>query len=102
MVLTNSSTVTSAARVDAMVLSDCSMVRRMLEIACSMGWIVPPLKSSVLSERLDGCWDEGVKCSSYEGGPLINGPHSGPRCGVPGKGRPKNPTRRRWVPFVIQ
>src|SRR5262245_34272690 len=95
MVLANSSTVTSAARVDAMVSSDCSIVRRMLEVACSMGWIVSLLKSSIITECVDGYWDEGVNCSSRErGSPLVkSSPRCGPRqeCGVPGNGPTEEP-----------
>src|SRR5215510_7226141 len=86
MVLSNASTIASVARVDAMVSSDFSMVRRMLEVARSMGSIVRLLKSSMIGECVDGYWDEGVNCSSCErGSPLTkSSPQWWPAPGVRG------------------
>ena len=95
MVLANASTVTSAARVDVMVSSDCSIVRRVLKVAFSMGWIVNLLKSSIITECVDWYWDEDVNCSSRErGSPLIKAPPDVARArsaGCPAMGRQRNP-----------
>jgi len=82
-----------------MVLSDFSIVWRMLEVACNMGRIVRRLKSFMISECVDRCSNEGVKCSSCEREERLRKilPHmvAVAASGARGTGKCANPTPRQ-------